>query len=293
MLTPISHYENFPVASMLLPPAMRPHVAAVYAFARTADDFADEGERSPEERHRLLDGWVRRLRHAAKGLRTRERPPEPGEPPDTVELFMALGATIRERSLPIGLFEDLLSAFRQDVGVVRYETWDQLLDYCRRSANPVGRLVLRIGGYEDERLDQWSDSICTGLQLVNFWQDLKIDFDRGRIYVPADILRSHGATEADLGEGGITTPWRAALKDVASRSRLLFRDGRPLCDEIGGRLKYELRATWLGGIRILNRLEAGEFDVVKRRPVIGAADLPWFFARMVAWPLGAGPSHSR
>jgi squalene synthase HpnC len=272
---------------------MRPHVAVVYAFARAADDFADEGQRPADERHRLLDGWLRRLRHAAKGLKTRERPPERGEPPETVDLFMELGVTIRELSLPVSLFEDLLSAFRQDVTVARYDTWDQLLDYCRRSANPVGRIVLRIAGYDDEQLDRWSDSICTGLQLVNFWQDLKMDFDRGRLYVPAEVLQRYGATEAELSAGNMTPAWRSVLEDVASRTRLLFRDGRPLCEQLEGRLRYELRATWLGGIRILNRLEKRRFDVVKSRPVIGAGDLPWFVARMVAWPLGAGASRSR
>jgi len=152
-----AHYENFPVASLLLPRPMRPHVAAVYAFARAADDFADEGERSVEERQRLLDLWLCRLREAVSGpAGETARPPHPGEPANAREIFIALGATIRTAQLPPNLFEDLISAFRQDVTVTRYATWSDLFDYCRRSANPVGRLVLRIGGYSTARLDDWS-----------------------------------------------------------------------------------------------------------------------------------------
>ena len=154
------HYENFPVASRLLPARMRPHIAALYAFARTADDFADEGRRPDVERLRLLDDWQYRL-HACVTECT---------PEDRV--FLALGATIRACRLPVSLFDDLLSAFRQDITTHRYDTWNGVLDYCRRSANPVGRLVLRIAGHEDARLDRSSDALCTALQLSNFWQDL-------------------------------------------------------------------------------------------------------------------------
>ena len=189
-----AHYENFPVASMLLPRRMRPHVAALYAFARAADDFADEGDRSADERHRLLDGWHARLLEAVAGATsTIQRAPESGEPDHTREIFLALGATIRRLQLPPALLEDLLSAFRQDVTVTRYATWPALFDYCRRSANPVGRLVLRIAGYDDSELDEWSDAICTALQLTNFWQDLKSDCDRGRIYLPREEMQAHGA----------------------------------------------------------------------------------------------------
>ena len=166
-----AHYENFPVASWLLPAAMRPHVAAVYAFARTADDFADEGRRSPDERLRLLDDWERRL-HACV---------EPGQHDPADQIFLAVGQTIRTCNLPVSLFEDLLSAFRQDITTHRYQTWDDVLDYCRRSANPVGRLVLRIAGYDDPRLDQSSDALCTALQLTNFWQDIGRDWQKGRL----------------------------------------------------------------------------------------------------------------
>jgi hydroxysqualene synthase len=276
------HYENFPVASWLLPRDARPHVAAVYAFARAADDFADEGDRRAGERHRLLDWWSERL-HASASSSEPGPPPRPGEPGHTVAIFRALGATIRACALPVGLLEDLLSAFRQDVDVTRYSTWTDVLDYCRRSANPVGRLVLRIVGHQSPRLDRWSDDICTALQLTNFWQDLKRDHDRGRLYLPRDEQRAHGAREDDLAAGRITPAWQAALEAAALRTRALFDAGRPLCDAVEGRMRYELRATWLGGMRILDRLAAVGFDVANRRPTLGPRDAPWFAWKLLAW----------
>jgi len=279
------HYENFPVASLLLPRGVRVHVTAVYAFARAADDFADEGERTVEERKRLLDGWMERLREAAS---SGEPGPAPrrGEPPSTVAIFLAVGETIRACSLPPGLFEDLLSAFRQDVERTRYATWAELLDYCRRSANPIGRLVLRIGGHRDAQLDAWSDDICTALQLTNFWQDLKADYDRGRVYLPREEQHLHGAREEDLAAGRMTPAWQEALSAGVLRTRGLFDAGRPLCDAVRGRLRYELRATWLGGTRILDRLARTGFDVANRRLVHGVLDAPWFAWRLLTW---AGP----
>jgi squalene synthase HpnC len=282
-----AHYENFPVASRLVPRQMRRHVAAVYAFARAADDFADEGQRSIDDRHRLLDGWLCRLRDAVADAPGRiARPTVAGEPGHTEEIFVALGATIREKALPPGLFEDLLSAFRQDVTSTRYATWSDVFDYCRRSANPVGRLVLRIGDYRDERLDVWSDSICTALQLTNFWQDLKIDYDRGRIYLPEEEMRAQGVTANDLGGESVTPACRRALASAVARTRAMLAEGKPLCDAVRGRLGYELRATWLGGTRILDRLEAAKFDVIDHRPALGAADAPWFAWRMLTWSAG-------
>lgn len=265
-----AHYENFPVASLLLPRAMRPHVAAVYAFARAADDFADEGERTAAERIRLLDGWRARLRMAAASETM--APPGPGEPANTVHIFTALAATIHAKALPVALFEDLLSAFRQDADVTRYRSWDDLLDYCRRSANPVGRLVLRIAGYHDEHLDRQSDAICTALQLTNFWQDVGIDAARGRIYVPASEIAAHNASTDALVGPALPEAWCRVLADVTARTRTLFAAGRPLCDAVKGRLRYELRATWLGGMRILDQLEAGGFDPIAHRPALGARD---------------------
>jgi len=276
------HYENFPVASWLLPRVARPHVAAVYAFLRAADDFADEGDRTPGERHRLLDSWSERLRLAAS-TDAPGPPPQPGEPAHTVAIFRAVGATIRSCSLPVALFDDLLSAFRQDVDVTRYSTWSDVLDYCRRSANPVGRLVLRIAGRDSAQLDGWSDDVCTALQLTNFWQDLQRDYDRGRLYLPRDEQLAHGAREEDLAARRMTAAWQAALAAAALRTRALFNAGRPICDAFHGRLRYELRATWLGGTRILDRLVAVRFDVANRRPTLGPGDAPWFAWNLLAW----------
>lgn len=282
------HYENFPVASLLLPRRSRRHVAAVYAFARAADDFADEGEWTVQERKQLLDGWAHRLRQA---ISTNEPgvPPRTGEPSNTVDIFIALGGTIRECSLPGGLFEDLLSAFRQDVDMTRYNTWAELLDYCRRSANPVGRLVLRISGKTDAQFDVWSDDICTALQFTNFWQDVAKDYERGRVYLPLEERQQHGVREQDLGEGRITPAWQNALSAAAVRTRDLFEMGRPLCDSLRGRLRYELRATWLGGTRVLDRLARVNFDVARRRPALGALDVPWFAWSMLAWTTHRAP----
>ena len=285
------HYENFPVASLLLPKRMRPHVAAVYAFARAADDFADEGQWSVQQRHAFLDEWLRRLHHAAS---TGEPgpPPRPGEPANTREIFLALGASIHLLALPVSLFEDLVSAFRQDIQTTRYASWSDLLDYCRRSANPVGRLVLRIAGYGDPSLDAASDAVCTALQLTNFWQDVRADFSRGRIYLPTAERAAHGAIDEALRGGRLSDPWRHALASATERTRALFVAGRPVCDGVAGRLRYELRATWLGGMRILDHLEQSGFDPLLVRPRLGVADAPWFIWRMAAWQATAARDSS-
>ena len=267
-----SHYENFPVASRLMPAHLRPHVAAIYAFARTADDFADEPGRDRDERLRLLNDWRARL-HAAPA-----KDPSPGIALATDRVFLALDDTITRFDLPVQLFDDLLDAFTQDVMTTRYRTWAAVLDYCRRSANPVGRLVLRLSGYRDERLDAASDAVCTALQLTNFWQDLAIDWSNGRLYVPADIYAPHGADTNDLDRRRLTPQWSSALAECGRRTRQLFEDGRPVCDGVSGRLRYELRATWLGGARILDRLERSGFDVFTARPSLGAGD-----ALVIAW----------
>jgi squalene synthase HpnC len=260
------HYENFPVASWLVPAPMRPHVAAVYAFARYADDFADEGEREPSERLALLDDWLTRL-HAAVGGDARA---DSDDQRDLV--FAAVAATMRSRDLPVCLFEELLSAFRQDVTVHRYETWATLLDYCRRSANPVGRLVLRIAGQRREDLDAASDNLCSALQLTNFLQDFDIDWRRGRLYVPGDMSHAYGARESDLAGMRLSAPWRAAIAEMVVRTRQMFDGGRSVCDAVGGRLGLELRFTWLGGRRILDRLESSGYDPGVSRPTLGLVD---------------------
>ncbi|MGH8639013.1 MAG: squalene synthase HpnC [Burkholderiales bacterium] len=269
------HYENFPVASIVLPKRMRPAIAAIYAFARRADDFADEPGYHDDERLRLLDEWGRRLRECVS-WRPASRSAE-----DLI--FVALADTIRVHDLPLSLFEDLLSAFRQDVTVERYRTWNDVLDYCARSANPVGRLVLRVAGYRDAELDRASDAVCTALQLTNFWQDFARDWANGRLYVPLADRDRVGARDADLDAGRLSPEWRVALRDVSARTRELFTAGRPVCDGVSGRLKLELRLTWLGGTRILEKLGRVDYDVFQHRPALSAADAAPLVWRAVTW----------
>jgi len=282
------HYENFPVASRLLPRRARPHIAAIYAFARIADDFADEGTRSPAARLALLDDWQARLHRAVESPRSEDDS-------DAAAIFHALGDSIRQCDLDVQLFDDLLSAFRQDVTVRRYETWDELFDYCRRSANPVGRLVLRVNGYRDERLDACSDAVCTALQLTNFWQDLEVDLKKDRLYVPLAEMRAAGADIEDLRRFRLTPEWRRAMEAAGARTRALFAAGRPVADSVRGRLRWELRATWLGGMRILDRLAAAGYDVFTARPKLGALDAVVIAGHALVWRASAasfpiGPS---
>jgi phytoene synthase len=291
-----AHYENFPVASLLMPRHMRRDIAAVYAFARAADDFADEGDRPADVRHALLDEWAHRLRAAAAGT-ARDDGTEAGA------IFAALEQTMAARNLPPALFTDLLSAFRQDVDVTRYATWADLMDYCRRSANPIGRLVLRIATPAhtvDAALDASSDALCTALQLTNFWQDLERDAEKGRVYLPADLLALQGIDASAIAAREMTPSLMAALIDAATRTRNLFEWGRFVCEQVRGRLGLELRATWLGGTRILDRLEASGFDVFARRPSLTWRDAPPLAARLAWWSVrpvgrtaGAAPGGSR
>jgi phytoene synthase len=279
-----SHYENFPVASRLMPAHLRKHVAAVYAFARIADDFADEPGRDTAERLRLLADWKTYLHSPDKNHLPGADSQPAGDrslPPGTV--FRALDDTIERFDLPLELFDDLLSAFSQDVITTRYATWVEVMDYCRRSANPVGRLVLRLSGYRDDALDRASDAVCSALQLTNFWQDLAIDWSRGRLYVPEEVCRRCNARPDVLGQNVMTPEWAAAMTECATHTRALFAEGRPVCDGVSGRLRYELRATWLGGTRILDRLEAGGFDVFTARPKLGARDALVIACKTVLW----------
>lgn len=265
------HYENFPVASVLLPARMRPHIAAVYAFARTADDYADEPGRTPPERLALLDDWEGQLRDAAAGK------------PASNPVFVAVADTIERCELPPALFLDLLSAFRQDVTVHRYETWRDVIDYCRRSADPVGRLVLGIAGVRDETVMLASDAVCTALQLANFWQDFGRDYRNGRIYVPRQEMRAHDASESALDGATMNPQWVSAIRACVGRTRDLFTAGRPVADAVSGRLRWELRATWLGGMRILEKIEALGYDTLTARPTLTKADAIIIAGRAIAW----------
>jgi phytoene synthase len=273
-----SHYENFPVASRLLPRSMRPHVAAVYAFARAADDFADEGNVAPAERQARLRAWQRRL-HDAVAEGNENRPTADRDD----QLFYALGHSIRSLDLPISLFDDLLSAFCQDTTTTRYDSWADVMDYCRRSANPVGRLVLRIAGHRRDELDRSSDALCTALQLTNFWQDFGRDWRAGRLYVPREVQRAHGAVETDLNNGRLSSPWLQSIGACSDVTLNLFNEGRIVCERVGGRLGLELRFTWLGGRRILERVRAAGADLVDHRPTLGLADVPTLLWRAIGW----------
>ena len=293
-------YENFPVASWLMPPAARPHVAAIYAFARIADDFADEGRREPADRLALLDMWQQRLDAAARGEVS------PTNNPQYDAVFVALAATLRQRGAAEArdgaaeardgaaeatpyvrsahaLLSDLLSAFRQDVTTTRYETWEGVLDYCSRSANPVGRLVLLVTGNHDPVRAPQSDALCTALQLTNFWQDLARDWANGRLYVPLDLVRAHRARIEDLDSGRWTPEWSSALRDAGDRTRALFAAGRSMADGVRGRLRLELRSTWLGGHRILDRLAEADYDVFHARPSLAWPDAARIAAGALLW----------
>jgi squalene synthase HpnC len=277
-----SHYENFPVASLLLPPRMRPHIAAVYAFARTADDIADEGAAPAAERQEWLGRWRDRVHRAAAG-------PSSDAPADDRDALIAaaLGHSIRTLDLPVSLFDDLLSAFGQDTMTSRYASWADVFDYCRRSANPIGRLVLRIAGYRNDTLDRSSDALCTALQLTNFWQDFGRDWRAGRLYVPRDVQHACGAEESDLLADHFTAPWICAIDDCIATTKRLFADGRAVCDNVRGRLRFELRLTWHGGRRILERVEALRSDLLHHRPSLGAVDIAPLLWRAARWQRAA------
>jgi squalene synthase HpnC len=251
-----AHYENFPVG-LFVPKDKQPYVHALYAFARAADDFADE-PRYEGMRVEKLDQWAARLDAAYRG--------EAEDP-----IFIALRETVRRLDIPKELLQDLLSAFRQDTQKDRYETWDELADYCRRSADPVGRLVLLVFGYHDPELLPWSDAICTALQLANHWQDLAIDVARGRLYVPRELLDRFGVKEWDLNAGTMTDGFRGLMGELVARARALFAAGRPLCDRVGRDLRFEMRLVWLGGSSILDGIERAGYDVFRHRPHHGLA----------------------
>jgi hydroxysqualene synthase len=278
-----AHYENFPVASRLLPRAMRPHVAAVYAFARVADDIADEGVEAGNSRRVRLHTWQQQL-HAAVAAESADI----RDVSDRGHLIVsALAHSIRSLELPIALFDDLVSAFGQDTMTTRYASWRDVFDYCRRSANPVGRLVLLIAGYRDETLAPSSDALCTALQLTNFWQDFGRDWRAGRLYVPGEVRDAFGAVEADLAAGTMTPAWARAIEACAETTRARFDEGRSVCDRVRGRLRLELRVTWLGGRRILECVERRPTALLHERPTLGAADLPRLLLAAACWR-GAG-----
>ena len=263
----VNHYENFPVASLLLPPRFRHPVARIYRFAREADDFADEGIEPPAQRVAALDGYRAELDRIERG----EQPRLP--------LFGELDRIVREHQLPLKLFRDLLDAFTQDVTKGRYADYAEVLDYCRRSANPIGRLLLHLFNHATGDNLRWSDSICSALQLINFWQDVAFDYAKNRIYLPQDEMATYGVTERHVAEQQCDRNWVALMNFQIERSRALLRSGAPLGRALPGRIGLEIRVTVQGGLRILEKLEAVGCDMFRHRPVLKWHDWPLILAR--------------
>lgn len=253
----VGHYENFPVASFLAPAPLRGAIRAIYRFARTADDIADEGDAAAPQRLAALAALHAAIDAIGHG--------ETGNWPD-------LAQAVRDHRLPLSHFHALLSAFEQDVTTSRYASYDNLLDYCRRSANPVGRLLLVLYRRSDAQATEWSDAICTALQLANFWQDVAVDWDKGRLYIPADDLRRFGVEERQIAAGSADARWTALMRFETERTRALMLSGASLADSLPGRIGLELRMVILGGLRILERIDAVRGDVFRHRPTLGIRD---------------------
>ena len=263
----VDHYENFPVASLLLPPQFRHPVAQIYRFAREADDFADEGNDPDALRLARLQQFRDQLCKIERGLI-----------PDS-DQFTVLAGVIHRYQLPVALFHDLLSAFSQDVRRNRYAKFPDVLDYCRRSANPIGRLLLHLFDRATADNLRWSDSICSALQLVNFWQDIAIDYAKNRIYLPQDEMAAYGVTERHVAEQLCDRKWVALMGHQVARSRDLLQSGAPLGQALPGRIGLEIRVTIQGGLRILEKLQAEGYDMFRRRPVLKWFDWPLLLAR--------------
>ena len=260
---PITHYENFPVASILLPRHLRRPVQAIYAFARQADDFADEGDDPPEIRLAKLNEFRAELDRIEQG--------EPAE----LSLFRDLAPIIREHQLPIQYFRDLLDAFAQDVTKTRYQHFGEVMDYCRRSANPIGRLLLHLYRVTDARALAYSDGICSALQLINFLQDIAIDYHKGRIYLPQDELAQYAITEQQLANGEPSGLWWPFMQFQITRTSKLLQAGAPLGKQLKGRIGLEMRLIIAGGDSILKKLHGVQGDIFHARPVLKPVD--WIY----------------
>lgn len=269
----VEHYENFPVASWLCPAALRPAVAAIYGFARTADDLADEGDAPASQRLADLAAYRADLVAMEAGAAVGPRWPQ---------VFTPLRAAVSAHDLPVSLLAALLSAFEQDVVRHAYTDRSDLLDYCRRSANPVGRLLLHLYGVDDAESLRQSDAVCSALQLANFWQDLGTDTARGRLYIPASDCASHGVAAQDLLARRDSPSVRGLVAALVRWTRELMHRGAPLAHTIPGRAGWELRLVVQGGLRILDKIEALDFDVLRRRPVISRLDAPLLLWRACA-----------
>lgn len=260
---PVEHYENFPVASWLLPARLREPIEAIYGFARSADDIADEGDLGDAERLAALERYLDALRAIDEG-----RPPAPR--------FERIARAVREYALPTPLLADLIAAFKQDVVKKRYASFDELMDYSRRSANPVGRLVLHVfarsqPGFAEAAFAARSDRICSALQLINFWQDVAVDWAKGRVYLPQEDLARFGVEERSIASAAVDERWSALMAFECARARAMLVEGAPLGRALPGRLGLEIRATIHGGLAILDRIDAARGDVFRHRPVLDKA----------------------
>lgn len=270
----VDHYENFPVASFLCPPALRPAITAIYWFARTSDDLADEGDALPAERLADLAAYRADLQACVAGKPVSNRWPQ---------VFNHLQPVIAQFALPIDLLTDLLSAFEQDVLKTRYTSQTELLDYCRRSANPVGRLLLHLYKVTDAESLAQSDCICTALQLINFWQDLGVDITRGRIYLPLDSFAQHGVDEAQLLRLEVNPSTTALVAANVAWAKALMLRGSPLVKKLPGRAGWELRLVVQGGLRIVEKIERLGFATLRQRPKLNGWDgavMLWRAVRM-------------
>jgi squalene synthase HpnC len=270
----VDHYENFPVASVLCPPPLRPAVAAIYRYARTADDIADEGTAAVPQRLAELAAYREDLGRAIQG-----QPPSPRWP----EVFAPLAVQISHFELPPALLHDLLDAFEQDVRNPVYADRPALLDYCRRSANPIGRLLLHLYGVADSLALRQADAICSALQLINFWQDLSVDGPRGRHYVPLSDSQAHGVPVAELVNCTDSARSRGLVRALCGWAATLMRAGAPLALRVPGRAGWELRLVVQGGLRILAKIEGMDHAALSRRPTLTATDVPvllWHALRM-------------
>jgi len=264
---PVDHYENFPVASWLLPSRLRRPVEAIYRFARSADDIADEGDALPGERLAQLAAYHAELDRIERG----ETPTDP--------LFGPLAEAIRAHAIPLAPFRDLLSAFAQDVEKKRYASFGEVMDYCRRSANPVGRLMLHLYGDRDPRHLAYSDAICSSLQLINFLQDIAVDYRKDRIYLPQDELATHRVSETQIARGDPRGLWHTMMHKQIERARRLLQAGAPLGLQLKGRIGLELRVTIRGGETILRKLHADPGCVFLNRPVLTKRNWMVMFVR--------------
>lgn len=260
----VDHYENFPVASLLLPSRLREPVEAIYAFARSADDVADEGDAAPVARLARLHDYRLALEACARGAAVNDASLAP--------MFERLGRAIRAHKLPVQRLRDLLDAFVQDVGKTRYRDFAELRDYCRRSADPVGRLLLCLYAAETPENLRRSDAICTSLQLINFCQDVAIDWQKQRIYLPQDDMARFGVSADDIAAGRCDERWRALMGFELGRARAMMVNGAPLARALPGRIGWELRLIVLGGLRIIEAIETANYDVFRHRPVLGKHD---------------------